>query len=288
MFSLLKKIKEKKIKKLKKSIIDNINQITKKINKKGTVTFFHSGHLGDLINSLPVIKEVSKKKNCKLLININKKIHKKDIDKLHPSGEFYLSLNAYDKIYPLLKKQPFLTNIDIYKGQKIDVNLDLFRDLPINFNIDSIRWYSHVTGVFPNLDKPYLLNIKKKIRYKKSIVFIRTLRRQNKLIKFNFLNKYNNLVFIGLYPEYLDLKKQIPKLLFYDCKNFLEMAEIIASSSLFIGNLSFGYTIAEALKKPRLLESHLDFPLVYPNGKKAFEFYFQNHFEQLVKNIIKR
>ena len=62
MFSLLKKIKEKKIKKLKKSIIDNINQITKKINKKGTVTFFHSGHLGDLINSLPVIKEVSKKK----------------------------------------------------------------------------------------------------------------------------------------------------------------------------------------------------------------------------------
>ena len=65
------------------------------------------------------------------------------------------------------------------------------------------------------------------------------------------------------------------------------MAEIIKSCKLFIGNLSFGYTIAEALKTPRLLESYLDFPLVYPNGLNGYEFYFQAHFEKYVKEIIK-
>ena len=57
------------------------------------------------------------------------------------------------------------------------------------------------------------------------------------------------------------------------------MAEIINSCKIFIGNLSFGYTLAEGLKKPRLLESGLNFPLIYPNGKNAFDFYFQEHFE---------
>ena len=63
------------------------------------------------------------------------------------------------------------------------------------------------------------------------------------------------------------------------------MAQIINSSKIFIGNLSFGFTLAEALKKPRLLESGPDFPLVYPNGKNAYDFYFQDHFEKYFKKL---
>ena len=63
------------------------------------------------------------------------------------------------------------------------------------------------------------------------------------------------------------------------------MAQIINSSKVFIGNLSFGYTLAEGLKKPRLLESGLNFPLIYPNGKNAFDFYFQEHFESNFNKI---
>ena len=177
--------------------------------------------------------------------------------------------------------------IEVYENQLIDVDLDFFRELPLNFNLDSVRWYSHLTGVNPDLSKPYLLGIKENKKYKKSIVFMRSLRRQNNNIEFNFLKKYKNLVFIGLHNEYLDLKKQISNLKFHECKDFLEMAEIIKSSKLFIGNLSFGYTLAEALKKPRLLESYLDFPLVYPNGLKGYEFYFQKHFEKYVGEILK-
>ena len=56
-------------------------------------------------------------------------------------------------------------------------------------------------------------------------------------------------------------------------------------SLLFIGNLSFGYALAEALKVPRLLESGPNFPLVYPNGENAYDFYFQSHFEELTKKL---
>ena len=65
------------------------------------------------------------------------------------------------------------------------------------------------------------------------------------------------------------------------------MAQIIKNCKVFIGNLSFGYTIAEALKVPRLLESNPDFPLIYPNGGRGFDFYFQNHFEKMFKQFYK-
>ena len=291
MFSLVSNLKRKKKEKekdlLRKTISKKVLQISKKLKLKKEINFLHSGHLGDIINSLPFIKEIAKRKKCNLLINLNKRINIDNINNLHPSKGFFLKKNSYEKLLPLLKVQPFLNKIDIYKNQNIDINLDLFRDLPINFNIDSVRWYLHITGINSNLNSPYLLKINKSKKFKNCIVFMRSLRRQNKYIKFKFLNKYKNLIFIGLYNEYLDLKKQIKNLKFHNCKNFLEMAEIINASRLFIGNLSFGYTLAEGLKKPRLVESYLDFPLIYPNGTNGCEFYFQEHFEKHVKDILK-
>tara|TARA_A100001011_G_scaffold113743_1_gene120352 strand:+ start:177 stop:1055 length:879 start_codon:yes stop_codon:yes gene_type:complete len=290
MFSLVSNLKRKKKEKerdlLRKTISKKIIQISNKLKSKKEINFLHSGHLGDIINSLPFIKEIAKRKKCNLLINLNKRINIDKINNLHPSKGFFLKKNSYEKLLPLLKVQPFLNKIDIYKNQNIDINLDLFRDLPINFNIDSVRWYLHITGINSNLNSPYLLKINKSKKFKNCIVFMRSLRRQNKYIKFKFLNKYKNLIFIGLYNEYLDLKKQIKNLKFHNCKNFLEMAEIINASRLFIGNLSFGYTLAEGLKKPRLVESYLDFPLIYPNGTNGCEFYFQEHFEKHVKEIL--
>jgi hypothetical protein len=290
MFSLIANLKKKNKsfhkKKLNKKINLYIEKVSGVISQKRVINFLHSGHLGDLINSLPVIKEIAKKSECNLYINLEKKINNTSIDSLHPSKGYFLNSGSYEKILPLLKKQNYLTKVKIFKDELIDIDLDYFRELPINFNIDSIRWYFHLTGVNPDLKDPYIQNIDEDIKYKNCIIFMRSMRRQNEHISFRFLEKYQNLLFIGLHNEYLDLKKQIKNLEFHECKNFLEMAQIIQSSKLFIGNLSFGYTIAEGLKKPRLLESYLDFPLVYPNGKSGYEFYFQTHFEKYVKNFM--
>ena len=147
-----------------------------------------------------------------------------------------------------------------------------------------MRWYFHLTGFHYNLNEPYI-EIDNHKFIKDKVVIIRSKRRKNFLINYKFLSNFKDLIFLGLKNEYLDLKKEVPNLEFYDCKDFLEMAEIIKNSKVFIGNLSFGYTLAEGLKVPRLLESNPEFPLVYPNGGRGYDFYFQNHFEMLFKKL---
>ena len=58
------------------------------------------------------------------------------------------------------------------------------------------------------------------------------------------------------------------------------MAQIIKACKFFIGNSSLGYDIAEGLKVPRLLEACPNFPVKRPHGKKAYDFYYQIHFEK--------
>ena len=94
------------------------------------------------------------------------------------------------------------------------------------------------------------------------------------------------MVFLGLRNEYEHLRNLIPNLEYHDSKDFLELSSIIKNSKMFIGNLSFGYALAEALKVPRLLESGPNFPLVYPNGNHGYDFYFQSHFKELVNKLV--
>ncbi len=276
--------KEEKIKIESKNLYINkikkkLDQFTLALKDKNEISFLHSGHLGDIINSLPLIKKISKNKKCNFFIEANKKLptHVQNLD--HPFGKYYLTEASIKKMLPLLSMQTYINKIDIFNNQKIDIDLNFFRELPISFNIDSVRWYFHLTGIHAELDKPYLINIDEH-KIKNKVVIVRSNRRRNHLINYNFLKNYNDILCLGLLDEFNDLKKEIPKLEFFDCKDFLEMSQIINSCKLFIGNLSFGFALAEALKKPRLLESAPNFPLVYPNGKNAYDFYFQSHFEK--------
>ena len=108
------------------------------------------------------------------------------------------------------------------------------------------------------------------------------------MINYKFLQNYNDVFFIGLKDEYEDLKKEIKNLNFYECKDFLDMAQIMNSSKMFIGNSSVGFDLAEALKVPRLLEASPDFPVMQITGKNGFDFYYQPHFEKLFNNLYKK
>ncbi len=281
IFNNKSKDKEKKYTNIVLPKIQNYSNI---IASKDVISFLHYGHLGDIVDSLPVLQEISKNKICDLYIQSEKKIPAHVQSKDHPFGNVYLTEKSIQKILPLLKEQKFLRKVEFYKEQKIDIDLNFFRELPMNFNIDSVRWYSQLTGCFPDLSKN-CLHVPNHPKFKNYIVIMRSLRRQNKFIDYSFLSSYKNKVFVGLENEYKDLENKINNLEYYDSKDFLELASIIKNSKIFIGNLSFGYSMAEALKVPRLLESAPDFPLVYPNGGNAYDFYFQTHFEDLVKKL---
>ena len=249
------------------------------------MNFLHSGHCGDLIYSLALIKELSKSHKCNLFIGVGKKI--KGAYFKHPSKGVYIDNRIAKQILPLLKFQSFLNEVKIHSEESIDINLDLFRDLPISLNFNSCRWYFHLTGAHVDLSAPYL-NSTEHNSVKDKIIILRTFRYRNHFINYNFLNNVEeSIVFIGLKEEFEDLKRDIPKLQHYEPENFFEMSQIIKSSKFFLGNQSPAFAIAEALKVPRLLECCPDFTVVQPIGGNCYDFYFQIHFEKWFKKLNK-
>ena len=97
------------------------------------------------------------------------------------------------------------------------------------------------------------------------------------------LKKYANIYFVGTEDEYKEMKQQINHLQYLPVKNFLELASYIAGAKLFIGNQSFPFSLAEAMKVNRLLEMYYLAPNVNVYGTKGFDFCFQPQFEYLVK-----
>ena len=253
-----------------------INLINDRIKRKDSLNFLHSGHAADIINVLPVIKELSKTHKCNLYINLNKPIK---FYYKHPAGKFYLNNKIYSMLEPLLSKQEYLNEVEIFSGQQIDINFDLLRELPINLLFDNATYASVITGVQIDLTKPFI-SADNHEEHKNKIIIQRTFRYRNQYINYKFLNNFNNLLFVGTIEEFNDLKKDVKNLAFYNCKNFLDMANLIKSSKFVIANSSITFPLAEGLQVPRLLESSPDFPAAQPHGKNAYNFYFQAHLEE--------
>ena len=263
-------------------IYAQILEIQKKIENNKELSFLHSGRLGDLIYSLATIKELSKSHKCKLYVQIEKPI----LGSHDSSRKVFINKRCGDLILPLLRNQDFLDAVNIYKDEKIDINLDLFRDIPISLSFYSSRWFSHICGININVENTFL-SVKPHELIKNRIIVGRSSRYRNAYINYKFLKNTKNLLCIGLKEEFQDSKKDINDLEFHECKDFLEMAEIIKASKFFIGNMSLQYIISEALKVPRLLEASPDFPAAFPVGPNAFDAYHQNHFEKFFTNLNK-
>ena len=273
---------KKRLNKYDTKIRHEIEKISEIIQKKNQLNFMHSGHLGDLIYSLATVKHMSKTHKCNFFINANKKI---DVNYFnHPSGSVLINSRTANLLLPLLKKQKYLNKVEIYDAEKIDINLDLYRDIPINDNFHSMRWYMHLLGENLNMSEPFL-DVDPHPKIFNKIIIMRSPRYRNQFINYHFMKDVKDIVCIGLESEYREIKNYIPNLEFFNCKDFLEMASIIKSSRFFIGNLCFAYSVAEALKVPRILETCPDFPVVFPCGENAFDFYHQIHFEKIFKKL---
>jgi hypothetical protein len=244
----------------------------------------HSGNAGDIIYALPSIYALAKGKPVHLLLKLNQKgVYGKEG---HPLGNVMLNQNMFDMISPLLLSQQGIHACTVYNGESFDYDLDYFRYYPFQlFKGNISHWYYWVFAIQANTWNPWL-KVKEDERFRDSIVIARSKRYNAPGIDYSFLAQYSNLIFIGVNEEYGIIKKQVPSIKFHPVKDFLEMASIIAGSKLFIGNQSFPFAIAEALKVNRLLEVYFDSPNVAVNGENGFEFCLQPQFELLVERIM--
>ena len=185
---------------------------------------------------------------------------------------------------PLLSSQKYINKVDKFNNQSIDIDFDIYREMPINLLFDNTKYSFHITGLQPDLSLPYI-EVHSHDQIKKKIVIQRTFRYRNYFINYEFLNNYKNLIFVGTKEEFDDMKLDVKKLEFYNCKDFLEMASIIKSSKFIIANSSLVFPIAEGLKVPRLLEGCPYFPVIKPHGKRAYDFFYQVHFEKWFNHL---
>lgn len=271
---------EKLVKDFNNGFNQKIEKIRQVIAQKTEINFKHSGHMGDLIYALPVIKEIAKTKKCNLFIRVNHSLGKKAYYK-HPSGSVMISERMYNMVVPLLENQEYINKVNKWNQEEIDIDLDLFREFPFTNDFHSVRWYYHITGQFPDMNEPSL-EVNQSDNFSDKIVVVRTFRGRNPLVNYSFLNKYDNLLFLGTKDEYDDFKIQVPNSGFYDVKDFLEMAQIMKSAKFVISNQTLAFALAEGLKVNRILEANPFIPAVFPVGKNGVDFYFQEQFEEFV------
>ena len=179
----------------KEKIEKKINDILNDIDKSKVLNFKHSGHCGDIICSLPVVKELAKTRECNFFINVNKKLPSPYFK--HPSQKVFVDDRMFYLIKPLLEKQKYINKVAKFNGQKINIDLDLFRDMPINLTFNSCRWFFHVTGIQIDLSEPYI-ETDKDSKIQNKVVIHRTFRYRNNMINYKFLQNYNDVFFIGL------------------------------------------------------------------------------------------
>lgn len=246
--------------------------------------FKHSGNSGDIIYALPTIYSLAHGAKAHLHLHINQpgSYGKKP----HPLGNVMLNRKMAQMLQPLLLAQKEIHSCSIYDGTSpVDFDLDTIRRYPILMSRGNIaRWYFYVFAVNADLSKPWL-TVSPDTSFNDRIVVARSQRYRGPGIDYSFLKKYKT-VFIGVEQEWKEMKEMLPDIELVPVKNFMEMAQIIAGSKLFIGNQSFPFSIAEGLKVKRLLEVYFLAPNVNVEGSNGYDFCFQPQFEKLVQKLV--
>ncbi|MEO7802339.1 MAG: hypothetical protein ABIR81_10080 [Ginsengibacter sp.] len=261
----------------------NLDQAFLKHSYKQLTTFKHSGNCGDIIYSLPTVWELAKKGKAEFFLQTDQRGR---YNNYHPLGNVMLNEQMVRMLRPLLLYQPLCERCDIFHSNEVDYDLDAFRKL-IQFqdrgNVP--RWYFYVYAVYPSLCDPWLI-APQDLSMKNVIVVARSHRYRNPHITYAFLQKYPQVFFVGVEEEFLDMKASIPNLEYRPVNDFLELATLINSCKLFIGNQSFPFAIAEALKVNRLLEVYYNSPNINVEGKGAHDFLYQPQFEKTVEDLM--
>ncbi len=250
----------------------------------GAVHFKHFGLIGDIIYAIPAMKVLAGDKKIHLHLQINQSsLYKKGM-KHYNQGKI-LTEKSVEMLSPLLLSQPGFSVCDILAGQKIDYDLDEFRKFPFDYNTNHIcRWYFHMYGITADLSKPWLTVAPDK-SFANEIVIARSFRYRAPGVSYSFLQQYPNITFLGVKEEFEDLKTQLQHLKYKPVNNFLEFAQVIAGCKFFIGNQSFPFAVAEALKVPRALELCFECPNVIPEGGNGYDFLYQPQFEKVVRQL---
>lgn len=216
-------------------------------------TFMHAGDRGDILYSLPVIK-----------------YHGGGILYIYAAGftREILTPEKWEPMRTLFLEQPYIRGVHPWNMERLDFNLNDFRtvmaveDKERRFNIYkglAERMCESHRVPLSALDEPWLeVSEKKKVA---EVIFARSERYHSPFFAWKHIWElyHRNAVFIGLEDEHKKFCNEVGFVSHYKTKDFLEMTQVIAGATLFVGNQSAPYAVAEGLKQNAILE-------VWPDG----------------------
>jgi hypothetical protein len=243
------------------------------------LTVSHGGHSGDIVYSIPLVNHLASLKNVDIrYVIINDRMAEFKPGVIHPNGSTIMNRNAIEFIKPLLLAIPSISEVLEMPSKNLSPDcfpLDFFRDIPtVDLGQGSIAlWTRKFLGISLDTENAWL-NFKKLSPPGKKIVCAFSRRYRNASIDYNFLNSIDDVSFVGLPDEFQNFisTHKLNSVKYLPTHNSVELAEVIASSDLFIGNQSFPFSIAEGLKVNRALEVCELCPNVIPSGHGAFDY----------------
>ncbi len=277
-------------------------------NEQMIIPARHSVNLGDLIYSLWGLRAVARKHNAKIQL-----FQWLDRDAFYYEGAEHptktdggknvtMNKKMFDMVKPLIESLDFIHSFEIYDCQKVALDLDRCRRMNVNIPYGDIRrWVMYADPELQADISEQVIDIHESILKQKpslnfetgnlvkgQIIANRTSRYRNEAIHYGFLQHQPlRVYFAGTMEEYAEFQSHVPKAVYLPIKNFLELAIYISSAKLFIGNQSFCFALAEAMKTPRVLEVCSYAPNVIPCGPNGYDFYTQDAAEWLVNELVK-
>jgi hypothetical protein len=254
---------------------------------QSTYTFHSSLPLGDLIYAMAGIREVCRKYKAKAIIYIGINREWNMAEGIHRKGGITITEKDFEMLRPLLMSQPYIEDVIRHTDESVTVHLDdVMRHQWLNIPYGYIpRWWFYLyPDMACDLSKPWL---ELDDQMGEMILINRSARYHNPNIDYSFLEEYRHkLLFVGLDDEWKSFCKSFVAIRHYKVQDFLELAIAINSCQLFIGNQSFCFALAEALKVPRILEVFAPLPNVIPTGENARDFYQTDALKYYVEELL--
>ena len=223
------------------------------------IVFNHSGNIGDVLYSLNFAREFAAANGAgRFGMNLQKDVPL-ELQHDHPCGKLLMNDAACGFLRPLLEFQLYIVNVSVSATPPAgSVELSLFRKLPLYHSAGEVRYYYYALTPTP-LPKDFaspMLTAPYDARAEGKIVIFRSLRYRNPLVNYkNLKSLADRMLFVGLPEEHEDFCRTQFPVAHQPVGNALELAGLLNSAKLSIGNQCGIFAIAEQLKVPRWLES---------------------------------
>jgi len=211
-------------------------------------TYKHSGDMGDIIFSLPVIKHFGTG-----ILYLDPKGGEGELVGAKPSrGKTKLNSQTIQLLKPLLESQYYIHEVREWNGEEITYNLDSFRG-HVNFNnltyshLEAFQ-IPHELATFKWLEAPEKITLPEG----KNIVVSRSVRYQGNHFYWESIAEQlaKSAVFVGLPFDHKVWEYTFEqKIEYIETPTLVKLANVIGAADMFIGNQGLPHAIAEGMKK---------------------------------------